>query len=130
MPRLPSGKLVGITLQPAIEVIRNGDFNTHMAFLFGARSVSDLPPVISVIYYRSERNGLPEDAYLPGVTVHDVEERRCGWPDEDYDAFEAWLRSDKVREWQESSYQELLQAIRDVRVKLPPALHGILEDDD
>jgi hypothetical protein len=120
-------KFCGVSVSPAEDVIRKGDFGIHMKFIMGLYSVEDTAPVVSLVYYKGEDGGLPEEPYLPGLTLLDVEKNRCGWSAEDSRAFHVFLATPRAQQWLEDSFKQLRDAISSTKVELPKSLHGILE---
>lgn len=128
MPQLPSGRHVGVCVSPIIEVIKRGDFSLKMNFMMAVRSVEDIRYMVSLVYYRGEdSDGLPTESYAPGLTLVDVDKRKVGWSDEDYSAFAEWQQSEPVKSWMDDSYEEIQETVKNLKVKLPKNLHGILE---
>jgi len=127
MPQLPSGLHVGLTVEPAEDLIRKGDFGIHMNFVLGLCCMEDMAPVVSLVYYKGEQGGMPTEPYLPGLILQDVQENRCGWSEADYQAFREWLASERMEEWLKESFKQLRDAISSTKVDLPKNLHGLLE---
>lgn len=131
MPQLPSGRRVGICISPAIDNISRGDFAMQMKLLMGLRAVEDVKYLATVVYYRDVgMDSLPIEPYAAKVTQLDIDNRSAGWIDEDYTAFAEWQQSEAFRDWAQDSYEEVREAIRNMKTVLPEALHGLFESDD
>jgi len=101
----------------------------QMNFYMAVRSVEDIRYMVTLVYYRKFENGLPTDPYAPGFTLIDVDRRELDWSDEDYKAFDDWQKLDAFQNWLEASYQEIQDAVKNMKVTLPKSLHGIMEGD-
>lgn len=128
MPKLPSGLHVGICNSPIIESIKVGDFKLQMSLLMSLRTVDDVKYLINIIYYHgTDANGMPTAPYQAGFSMHDVEQRKLGWSDDDYLAFSDWQTLPRTQTYLINTFEEIKVAIKNMKVDLPESLHGILE---
>jgi len=132
MPRLPSGKHIGISSERLLRWAAGADFNNAMEFTMHIRTIDKMGHFIDVVYYRGAEdrppNGAePEDAYLPGLKVSDVATSRCGWCEEDKDWFAEWLTTPLFIAWFDALQTELHEVLS--ARPLPDVVEGFFDDD-
>lgn len=92
MPQLPSGLLVGLTIDPALEKAREGHFFFRAIFKEQVKSVDDIDQAVSVLYHRpKDGTPYPGEPYLSGISLNVIGTDRCNWSQEDIESFRQWL---------------------------------------
>lgn len=131
MPQLPSGLLVGLSVDPALNMAKNGHFFFRVMFKMQVKSVDDIGEAVSIVYYRP-KEGVPEpgEAYPSGMTMTALGTDRCDWSKEDVAFFQKWLTSEPAKKWLQNGYDELLTALNTTKAKAPESLNRILDSDD
>ena len=128
MPRLPSGRDVGVASDPILQLARDGNFQLTVGFTLQIESADDIAPLINITYFNAEEGkdgpGVP---YLSGLMVSDIGTEKCDWPVEDVVFFKQWLRSEAAKKWLRNVFDELTELIRTVKAPLPENLRGILD---
>lgn len=84
MPQLSSGLLVGLTIDPALEKVREGHFFFRAMFKVQVKSADDIDQAVSILYHRSkDGTPYPGEHYLSGIMLNAIGTDRCDWPQED-----------------------------------------------
>lgn len=116
MPQLPSGRHVGIHCLPPEDIIKkvSRTYPEVSLITLGMKvkeidSLEAIKPYVSVLYVRASSNpennqldersqSIPENAepYDSGHTLADIDEFTADWTEEDKQAFNEFLQSDKV----------------------------------
>jgi len=129
MPKLPSGRTVGLSIAPALAKVDN--FFFRAVFKMQVESFEDFDLVVSIVYFRQKEDvPYPGDEYLSGITLSALGTERCDWSAEDIEAFREWLAGDANQKWLHTAYNELLEAIKNSKPQVPESLDGILDDED
>ena len=131
MPQLPSGLLVGLSIDPALEKAKEGNFFFRTLFKMKVRSAEDIAEVTSIVYNRPKEDvPYPGEAYLSGMTMSAIGTDRCDWPKEDVAFFQEWLATEQTQEWMRERYNELVEALEASKLDVPESLKGIFGADD
>lgn len=131
MPQLPSGKLVGLSIDPALNMVKQGHLFFRVIFKVQVKSVADVGQAVSILYFQ-DKEGVPYpgEEYVSGITLSALGTERCDWPQEDVEYFQQWLTEDRQKQWLQTAYDTLLEAISKSKSTLPENLAGIMDDDD
>jgi len=131
MPRLPSGRHVGLADQPIKELAKQGDFNLKLFFPSGVRKPADMAPLICIVYFHpGETDTVPGESYLSGLMLSDIGTNKCDWSQEDISAFNTWLETPRSQAFLKQGYDELHQILATVKAKLPESLQGVLHPNE
>jgi len=131
MPQLPSGRHVGLSADPVLELARQGNFQLTIGVIMGLNGPDDLDALINVVYFRPVEGAPgPGEPYVSGLMLSQIGTEECDWPAEDLTAFRAWRESEANQKWQQGVYDELTKIIHTVPPPIPDNLKGILESDD
>jgi len=130
MPKLCSGRHVGVTAELLLDRIRYGEdhiiYGTIVAYRLSVHSPAELLRVLPVAYF-DESKGEPPNApaYPSGFTVAQALAGEAGWSAEEIEDFKRWTGEERVQRWLAEQYAEINAAIR-----ASPALDDdVLEDD-
>ena len=127
MPRLPSGRDIGVASDPVLQLARAGNFKLSMGFALAVESADDIAPLLNIAYYNAEEGkdgpGVP---YLSDLVVSDIGTEKCDWPDEEVAFFNQWLKSAPIQAWLQNVFNELTELIHTVKAPIPENLHGII----
>lgn len=118
MPQLKSGRHVGLSILPYLDVLRTGSpAQQYFAVLALRLNVPDPEALIAhaVVAYFAEGQGEPPNApaYNSGLCVEDVLEGHAGWPEDDVEEFRRFVQ-DESRQgpWRRARFEDLDQAIQ------------------
>ena len=131
MPQLPSGRHVGLSMERALGLAREGNLALSLDYATNVKSPNDLAPLIDIVYYEPIEGEPPPGApRLSGLTLSALETEQCDWSDEDRQAMRDLITGDRARDWLRAQYDELSELIRTVKAPIPENLRGIFEADD
>ncbi len=131
MPQLPSGRLVALTIDPALEMARKGHAFFRAMFKVQVKSADNIDQAVSILYYRPKEDvPYPGEPYLSGITLNAIGTDRCDWSQEDIDSFRQWLSADNTRQWLRTAYNDMVNTISNSKSVLPESLKGIMDDED
>lgn len=131
MPQLPSGLLVALTVDPALEKAREGHSFFRAIFKVQVKSADDIDQIVSLLYYcPKEGVSYPGEPYLSGITLNAIGTDRCDWSQEDIDSFRQWLATDNTQQWLHTAYDNMMEAISNSKSALPENLKGIMDDEE
>jgi hypothetical protein len=131
VPQLPSGRLVALTIDPALEKAKEGHAIFRAVFKAQVKSADDIDQVVSIRYHRPKEGiPYPGEPYLSGITLNAIGTDRCDWSQEDIESFRQWLTTDNTQQWLRAAYSDMLDAISNSRSVLPENLKGIMDDED
>lgn len=124
MPQLPSGKHVGVTLDPLNKLINDILENQLMtcAPLLRINQMEDLYPYLNIVYFENETDSdtpglevgsLPLDAELKPVftnyRVTDVLSKESEWDGADKEAFINFLESERFNKMHKKKFESVLE---------------------
>ena len=131
MPQLPSGLLVALSIDPALEKVRQGHSFFRAIFKVQVKSADDIDQAISILYHRPKEGvPYPGEPYLSGITLNAIGTDRCDWSQEDIELFRQWLATDNTQQWLRTAYNDMIEAISNSKSVLPENLKGIMDDED
>ena len=131
MPQLPSGRHVGLSADPVLDLARKGNFQLTIGVIMGITCPDDLDPLINVVYFRTVEGTTGRgEPYVSGLMLSQIGTADCDWSAEDLSAFRAWLELDSSRKWKRGVYDELQEIVRTVAPPIPDNLKGIFDPDD
>ena len=131
MPQLPSGRLVALTIDPALEKVKEGDAIFRTFFKVLVKSADDMDQAVSIVYHRPKEGApYPGEPYPSGITLAAIGTERCDWSNEDIESFRQWLATDNTQQWLRTAYNNMMDAISSSKSVLPENLKGIMDDDD
>lgn len=118
MPKLPSGRHVAITAERIADLAHQYEETGEPEEIGRARSSEDLKPFMDVLYFREVKPGGPAHAglptgfepYLSGFTLATIEEEMRSWPEEDREAFNAFLRHPEIVDMLKAALSRALSA--------------------
>jgi hypothetical protein len=132
MPQLKSGRHVGISASPLLDLLKTGTPESVtfaiMAYRTQVSSPQKLRDYLTVGYFREGEGGPPKaQSYNSGFLVKDVLEGKAGWSDEEVAEFINWLDTNPgINDFLAREFEALNVAIRDSLVWDTP----LWTDDD
>lgn len=131
MPQLPSGRLVALTIDPALKKAKGGHAFFRAVFKVQVKSLDDIDQVVSILYHRPKEGiPYPGEPYLSGITLNAIGTERCDWSNEDIESFRQWLATDNTQQWLRTAYSDMMDAISSSKPVLPENLKGLMDDED
>ncbi len=122
MPKLSSGRHIGITAERLADLARQYEETGGPTELERAQGIEDLKPFIDVLYFHAATPiKAPKAAtgskllseltpYPSGFTLATIEEEMRSWPEDDREAFNAFLRRSDIIDLLKSAFSRVLNA--------------------
>lgn len=134
MPKLPSGRHVGVSYDRLLEWAESASFGELSQVVLSLHTVEDFHVLLDLLEYAdpdnppSPQNPGAGKPFLSPVRIADLETPACGWPVDDQTALREWLHGPRLRQIFEQAVEDL-HAILPTR-QVPEALRGIFDGED